>query len=170
MDVYLVLLSRVIYVYSLCRWNTKCGQNLIHVLKYFLNKWRHCEDFPFWSVHGARCYCIFETILSYFCTLTGFTTPVHDYLINFHYVLRHIAAAHRRWLKPRQVHYVFLPMCVCAFVRSRPRWLYAVIKNCASRASAIICTRCVIDRSHLEVTPGVFDDDWATADIWGKMR
>jgi len=111
------------------------------------------------------------------------TVPVHDYLINFHYILLHIAAAHRRWLKPRQVYYVFLSICVCvcvcvcvracvcvvrarararvcvcvcvcvcAFIRSRLRWLYAVIKNYALRASAIICTHCVIDRSHLEVT------------------
>lgn len=30
-----------------------CRQNLVQHLEYFFNKSGHCEDFPFWSVHGS---------------------------------------------------------------------------------------------------------------------
>jgi len=41
-------------------------------------------------VSSKRCYPISAPLY------TDFTTPILDYLINFHYVLRHIAAAHWR--------------------------------------------------------------------------
>lgn len=117
----------------------------------------------------AHCYCIFETILFYFCTLTDFTHNPRSRLSHqFSLCITPHRGGASTLIKAASGLLYFLAD-VCAYFRSRPRWLYAVIKNCASRVWAIICTRCVIDRSRFEVTPGVFDDDWATVDIWGKM-
>lgn len=122
------------------------------------------------SVHSSLSLYLRNDIILFLCTLTGLTT-----LARLSHQFSLCITPHRggtsTLIKVASGLLCFLAdVCVYAWVaRSRSWWLYAVIKNRVLKASAIIRTRWVIDRSRLEVTSGVFDDEWATVDIWGKM-